>query len=103
MGIYTYVPAWISEESFCGSNTLKGVVTHCKLEEKQNGKIELVIWIDTQHGEKCRMSIWGKNNSYFATKLGDGTSWDTDKLIGRVIKITAEKKSDKVLKHVVLE
>jgi len=103
MGMYTYVPRWISDESFNGKNSITATVTDAKIETKDNGKVELVIWMTTEHEEKCRMSIWGKNNQYFATKLGDGTSWDTDKLVNRKVRITKETVKDKVQKHVALE
>lgn len=99
----TYTPAWVSDSFFNEANQLHGTITKAEIVEKDNGKEELILTIDAGDYGKCRMSIWGKNSSYLAKKVGNGEIYETDKLISKKVTVTQTVTDGKKVRALVLE
>jgi len=100
MAQITWQPAWIADEFFNEGNPCEAKIVAAAIEENK-GKEELIIHVANKHHE-AKMSIWGDNKRHFAQAIGDGRSFDSDKLIGMKCKVSQTLKDGKKVKSVQL-
>jgi len=83
---------WLKSEQFNLGNPLWFSITDVTQKEGKFGKQELTVFIKSDmDGEIYQSSVFGKNKNKLIDKLGD----DTDKWIGKRVKILALTDTDK--------
>jgi len=91
-------PMWIGDAFFAATQQNP---CECVIVEKEDTPKETIVMLE-RNGIRCRMSVWGENLRLMAVKLGDGRSFDTDKLVGLKCRVSQTTVAGKTRRTLVL-